>query len=182
MFSKAPPAYAKNEHFVHLKKGFNIKLDGEAKSTIDTSVSVTRFAVSPYNFRGIAPIPKVLVAKGDTVKAGDVLFFDKTNPDVKYVSPVSGEIEDVTRGAKRSISNVIIIADKDQQRKPFDIVVRHVNSTDIVDGATDIKGKIVAIYKNCTISGMSIPIAVANAAVSDSGSVSVGFVGDEIDS
>ncbi len=115
LFSKGAPAYVQDNHFVRLNKGFDIKLAGGISDESIHDAAVTRFSLSPYNFRGISPIPKVVVAVGDEVKAGDVLFFDKKNPDVKYVSPVSGEIVDIQRGAKRSISDVIIMADKEQQ-------------------------------------------------------------------
>lgn len=121
MFSKKAPAFAQNDHFVNLKKGFDLKLEGEAESVEGLSENVTRYAVSPYDFRGISPIPKVTVEIGDEVQAGDVIFFDKKNPDVKYTAPVSGEIVDIQRGAKRSISNVIILADKEQKHKQFEV-------------------------------------------------------------
>lgn len=118
--SKAP-AHIGSDTYVKLKKGFDIKLDGEATGSIQAANGVKRFSVSPYNFRGISPIPKVVVAAGDNVKAGEVLFFDKKNPDVKYVAPVSGEVLEVKRGAKRSISNVIILADKEQSYVQHDV-------------------------------------------------------------
>ncbi len=121
MFSKKAPAFAQNEHFVRLKKGFDLKLEGEAESHGGFKETVTRFAISPYDFRGISPIPKVVVQIGDEVQAGDEIFFDKANPSVRYTAPVSGEIVDVQRGAKRSISNVIILADKEQKHKSFDL-------------------------------------------------------------
>lgn len=120
LFSKRAPAYLQNEHFVRLNKGFDMKLDGGIQNEEVHDAQVTRFSISPYNFRGISPIPKVVVEVGDEVKAGDVIFFDKKNPDIKYVSPVSGEIVDIQRGAKRSISDVIILADKDQSHASID--------------------------------------------------------------
>lgn len=102
-----------------LKKGFDIKLTGEAKEEI-LPFTATRFAVCPPDFHGISPIPKVVVEIGDQVKAGDVLFFDKKVPEVMYVAPVSGEVIAVNRGEKRAISEVVILADKEQQYKKFD--------------------------------------------------------------
>ena len=71
--------------------------------------------MQPPNFRGVAPIPKVEVSVGDTVKAGDHLFYDKIVTGVKYVSPVSGEVIAINRGARRSIIEVVVLADKEQQ-------------------------------------------------------------------
>jgi Na+-transporting NADH:ubiquinone oxidoreductase subunit A len=97
---------------IGLKKGFDILLEGEAAKTCDEGVVVNTFAVQPPNFRGVLPIPKLMVEEGAEVKAGDVLFFDKNQPDVKYVAPVSGEIAEIRRGEKRAITEVIILADK----------------------------------------------------------------------
>ena len=110
------PSFAEGGSFHRLKKGFDIKLVGQANDHLESG-NINRYAVKPTNFRGIAPIPKVEVSVGDDVQAGDVLFYDKTNPDIKYVAPVSGEVVEVRRGAKRSISHVIILADKDQRFK-----------------------------------------------------------------
>ena len=53
--------------------------------------------------------------------AGDELFYDKSNPTIKYCAPVSGEIVEIRRGAKRSISEIIILADKRQNYKQFQV-------------------------------------------------------------
>lgn len=97
-----------------LKKGFDIKLEGAASGQIGKA-NVSTFAVQPPNFRGISPIPKMMVGIGDNVKAGDHLYFDKKNEAVKHVAPVSGEIIAINRGERRSIAEVVILADKEQQ-------------------------------------------------------------------
>lgn len=81
------------------------------------AVQASRYSVKPTNYRGIAPIPKMLVAVGDEVLAGEPLFFDKQNPDIKFVSPVSGELVEIGRGAKRAIENIVILADKEVNYK-----------------------------------------------------------------
>ena len=120
LFSPSLPDYVSNTPVHRLSKGHDILLQGAADKVIDESVQVTTFAVQPVNFRGIAPIPKMLVEVGAEVKAGDALFFDKKDPDTKYTAPVSGEVIAVNRGAKRSITEVVILADKDQKFRQFD--------------------------------------------------------------
>lgn len=112
-FRKKGPAYAKGR-YIALKQGYNILLEGKAEGPVLAGAANT-FAVQPTNFRGVSPIPKVEVEVGDTVKAGDHLFYDKKNPDVKYVSPVSGEVIAINRGERRSIASVVVLADKQQQ-------------------------------------------------------------------
>jgi Na+-transporting NADH:ubiquinone oxidoreductase subunit A len=115
LFGQNIPAYADKSKLTVLKKGFNINLKGAAKREIDENVKVNTFAVQPPNFRGVAPIPKVLVAVGDNVKAGDPLFHDKTFADIKYVAPVSGEVIAINRGERRAITEIVILADKKQE-------------------------------------------------------------------
>ena len=99
---------------VNLEKGFDIKLEGAAAPGVAEGAKGNTFAVQPGNFRGVSPIPKVLVEVGANVKAGDHLFFDKSNEAVKYVSPVSGEVIAINRGDRRAIQEVVILADKTQ--------------------------------------------------------------------
>jgi len=120
LFGSPAPEYVEKAHFHRLSKGHDILLSGKAEGDI-IEAPVTRYAVKPGDYRGIAPIPKLEVEEGAEVKAGDALFFDKSDPEIKYVAPVSGELVEVRRGAKRSISHLVILADKDQKFKRFEI-------------------------------------------------------------
>lgn len=122
------PGYVESNKLTYLSKGHDILLEGEAANHVDNNVSVSTFAVQPPNFIGMSPIPKVTVEVGEEVKAGDVLFFDKKRPDIKYVAPVSGEVIAVNRAAKRAISEVVILADKDQKYHTFPLLDLHESS------------------------------------------------------
>lgn len=113
LFGSKRPSYAVDAPFIELKGGHSILLEGQVTSTEVQGISVNTFAVQPPDFRGIAPIPKMLVEPGQEVKAGDPLFYDKANPEVMFVAPVSGEIVSVNRGEKRAITEVVILADKE---------------------------------------------------------------------
>lgn len=115
LFAPKAPAYTGDEPVLNLRRGFDIKLEGEAEKQIAPGFQANTFAVQPGNFVGMLPIPKVEVEVGQNVKAGDSLFYDKTRPDIKYVAPVSGEVIAVNRGEKRSIKEVVILADKNIQ-------------------------------------------------------------------
>ncbi len=113
------PEFASKGTSTVLKKGFDIMLEGDAAKELVELPSST-FAVQPPNFLGISPIPKVEVVAGDEVKAGDIIFYDKKRPEVKYVAPVSGEVVAVNRGAKRSIAEVVILGDKEMKYRTYE--------------------------------------------------------------
>ena len=94
-----------------IRKGHDIKLVGAAIQNDLGTVNASTYAVSPLDFPGITP--KLAVKAGTQVKAGDTLFFDKDRPEVKICSPVSGEVAEVKRGAKRKILAVVVLADSD---------------------------------------------------------------------
>ena len=121
-FGAPKPSHVGEENYVALSKGYDIPLAGAAQKHVDSSTAASTFAIKPIDIPGMAPIPKLAVKEGETVKAGDVVFFDKTNPAVKYVAPVSGEIISVNRGPKRRIDEIVILADKDISYKSFNPV------------------------------------------------------------
>ncbi len=109
--SKKSAGYLEGKEVVKLKKGHDILLEGEAEPIISGQAHTSSYAMQPRNFVGMSPIPKVVVEKGQKVKAGDELFYDKKRPEIKYVAPVSGEIAAINRAEKRSIAEVVILAD-----------------------------------------------------------------------
>jgi len=102
---------------IRIKKGLDIKLIGEANQ-ITTALPISSiYAIKPENFHGI--IPKLLAKEKSEVKAGEALFFSKADDRVLFPSPVSGEVVEVVRGAKRKILEIKILADKSQQYQDF---------------------------------------------------------------
>ena len=102
-----------------LKKGFDINLAGKAEKKLADSPLSETFALKPTDFIGMKR-PKLLVAEGDSVKAGTPVLYDKMQENVMYCSPVSGEIVEVKRGAKRKILEIKILADKEIEYEAFD--------------------------------------------------------------
>ena len=88
-------------------------MKGEADKVINAIDLTNKFSIKPIDFHGVTP--KMVVKEGDKVKAGDVVFHNKYQEEVKFCSPVSGEISEVVRGAKRRILEVRITADSDIQ-------------------------------------------------------------------
>ena len=103
---------------IKLKKGFDINLAGKAEKKIIDIAQPETFAIKPTDFLGIDR-PKLLVKEKDTVKAGTPIFYDRMLPDVMYTAPVSGEVVEIRRGAKRKLLEIVILADKQIEYETF---------------------------------------------------------------
>lgn len=123
---------------IKLKKGFDINLAGAPSNDVVKDVQPDTFALKPTDFPGMTR-PKLLAKEGDNVKAGSPVFHDKVFEDVLYTAPVSGEIVEVKRGAKRKILEIKILADKAVEYESF---TKH--------SVSDIKG----LSKEATIAQM----------------------------
>ena len=97
---------------IRIKKGLNINLVGAAEHTLSKAVLSNVYAINLHDFHGITP--KMLVKQGAEIKAGEALFYNKDNADMLFVSPVSGELVEIERGARRRILTIKILADKEQ--------------------------------------------------------------------
>ena len=98
-----------------VKKGLDINLVGDASKTLDISKDSKLFSVYPDDFHGV--YPRLTVKVDDKVKVGDVLFFDKNNEEVKFVSPISGKISEIQRGERRKVVSIDIQSDKNNDYK-----------------------------------------------------------------
>ena len=108
-----------NNGIIKLKRGFDIKLLGEAQARVLDLEQPALFAMKPPDLHGLSPIPKLEAKEGDEVRAGQPLFFDKTMPDVHFCSPVSGEVIEVRRGPKRAITEIVILSDSKMTYQEF---------------------------------------------------------------
>ncbi|MFW5851008.1 MAG: Na(+)-translocating NADH-quinone reductase subunit A [Bacteroidota bacterium] len=90
----------------HIKKGLTINLQGKPERIFHQLPLAEKVAVKPTDFVGLKP--KLSVKEGDTVLAGDALFYDKYNPDILFTSPVSGTVELINRGERRKILEVVV--------------------------------------------------------------------------
>lgn len=102
-----------------IKKGLDLKLEGEASSTLVELAQSEEYAVMPTDFPGI--MPRTVVKEGDKVLAGDALFVDKATERIKFVSPVSGTVIGVERGERRKLLRFRVKADKEQVYKDFGV-------------------------------------------------------------
>ena len=104
---------------IRIKKGLDIKLVGVAEKKTTKSSQSSVYAVKPEDFHGITP--KLVAKEGAEVKAGDTLFYSKSDERILFPSPVSGKVTEVIRGARRKVLAVKIAADATQVYKDFGV-------------------------------------------------------------
>ena len=75
------------------------------------------YALCPDDFTGVTP--KVVVKEQEYVMAGGPLFIDKNHPEVQFVSPVSGVVTSVERGARRKVLSITVEAAQEQDYEEF---------------------------------------------------------------
>jgi len=102
---------------IKLRKGLDINLVGAAADNVKEVEAVGTYGLCPDDFYGLKP--KVVVREGDKVMAGDALFVNKLDPEMKVTSPVSGTVSAVVRGDRRKLLRVEVAADKNQAAVDF---------------------------------------------------------------
>jgi len=89
-----------------IKEGLDLPITGGPEQVIEKGNKVKSVAILGKDYIGLKP--KMMVAVGDTVKLGQVLFTDKQNPGVNFTAPGAGTVKEINRGAKRVLQSVVI--------------------------------------------------------------------------
>jgi Na+-transporting NADH:ubiquinone oxidoreductase subunit A len=91
---------------IKIKKGLDIPIKGEPEKTIEDGAMVKTVAAVATDVSGIRP--RMAVQVGDKVRLGQVLYYDKRNPEVPFTAPGAGEVIAINRGARRALQSVVI--------------------------------------------------------------------------
>ena len=110
----------------NLKKGHNLKISGTPKSILYDVNDPSLISFHPSRKKSFKT--KLLVKKNDQVKVGTPIYFDKNNKEVLYVSSVSGIVEDISFGERRSVDSIIIKNDKKYSSE----IINFKNSKDLL--------------------------------------------------
>ncbi|MCK9206682.1 MAG: Na(+)-translocating NADH-quinone reductase subunit A [Salinivirgaceae bacterium] len=105
---------------IEISKGLNIPLKGKAEKILSPGQIIgSTIALKPTDFPNLTP--KAAIKEGDKVKAGDVIFYDKNAPEIKFTSPVSGTLKSIVRGERRKILEFVIEADATIEYQQFTV-------------------------------------------------------------
>ena len=102
---------------IRIRKGLDIHLEGEADKTTQQLPLAALYGIKPSDFHGV--IPKLLLREGNEVKAGEALFFSKSDERVLFPSPVSGTIKEIVRGERRKVLEIHIAPAQEQTFKDY---------------------------------------------------------------
>jgi Na+-transporting NADH:ubiquinone oxidoreductase subunit A len=105
-------------HKIKIHKGLNIPLKGKAEKILNQGpYPSSLFALKPTDFPNLTP--KSSLKEGDKVKVGEIVFFDKNKPELKFTSPVSGTLKSIVRGERRKILEFVVESDNSQEYVQF---------------------------------------------------------------
>lgn len=102
---------------VGIPKGYNLKIDGDGNFPVVALKKPSRVAALPARIPFVKP--RLLVAEGERVKIGTVLFEDKRNPDLKFLSPGGGNIHHIRYGQRRIIEEVVVDLEAEEAQESF---------------------------------------------------------------
>jgi len=118
---------------IRIKKGLDINLLGAAQKESKALKDSQTYQINLDDFHGITP--KLLLKQGEHVTAGQALFFNKDNEQMLFVSPVSGTIEEIKRGARRRVLTITIKADAENVSEKFQPIHPEKDSADDIKKA-----------------------------------------------
>jgi len=99
---------------IKIKKGLDLPIAGAPEQSVVDAKTVRSVAILGEDYPGMKPT--MVVAEGDTVKRGQILFSDKKTDGVVFTAPAAGTVASINRGAKRAfISMVIDVSGDDAQ-------------------------------------------------------------------
>ena len=102
---------------VTMKKGYDLPISGKPSLKLNQTTKPERVASLPERIPFIKP--RLQVKVDDHVKIGSVLFTDKRNPDLAFLSPGSGVVTEINFGPRRVIQEIVIRLDAEEQYVDF---------------------------------------------------------------
>jgi Na+-transporting NADH:ubiquinone oxidoreductase subunit A len=103
---------------IRLQKGFDLNIDGKPSNEVEKILPGSHLGVLPNRIPFVKP--RLLVKEGDPVNIGSVLYEDKRNTDVKFLSPGGGIIEQIKFGRRRVIQEIVIALGSNESCEDFE--------------------------------------------------------------
>ena len=105
-------------HDVYVRKGYRFRMAGMPSKELVSLSDPAQIAFLPEKIPYVKP--RLKVAEQDRVKIGSILFEDKHNPAIQFLSPAGGVVSKIQFGPRRVVEAIIIDRDSDnEQSVPF---------------------------------------------------------------
>ena len=111
---------------IRIVQGLDIPMEGEPEQTVTDGPAVRSVALVGRDYVGLRP--QMRVEEGETVKLGQALFADRKRPEILFTAPGNGIVRRIERGARRSLSSVIIELTGDEAERFVTWPVDHLAS------------------------------------------------------
>lgn len=105
---------------VNVRKLRPFRIKGKPSPALEELKRPLTVAALPERIPGIRP--RLNVKTGDAVKTGDLLFHDKTDERLHFLSPGTGEVEFINLGHRRVIKEIVIRLAKEDSYVEFERV------------------------------------------------------------
>ncbi len=102
-----------------IERGLDIPISGIAALEVVSAGDAESWSVNPNDYHGV--VPRLLVQVGDAVKAGSPVYCDKNRPEILFVAPISGVVDEIVRGDKRKLLNILLKSDSKNDFVPFPV-------------------------------------------------------------
>ena len=120
MARNLPRQHPRRMKTIRNRKGYDLKIQGApSDELVSLSVPAT-VAVLPERIPYIKP--RLRVQTGDAVQVGSLLYEDKTDPRIRFVSPGGGVVADIVFGPRRVIREIVIKLDTEEASARFPAV------------------------------------------------------------
>lgn len=130
-----------NMKTLKVRRGLDLNIAGQPENDLPPIKKISKIALD------VSYIPNLRVhlqkKVGDTVKKGEPIIQNKGSPGVYFAAPCSGQISEIRRGEKRSLTTVVI--NEDGSIEPF--------KYDPVDLSGSSREQIVETMKKTGLSG-----------------------------
>lgn len=103
---------------IRVKQGYQLNMEGAPTREVIALSAPAKVAVLPEKIGFVQP--RLAVSVGDRVKVGSILFSDKKNPDIVFLSPGAGVIGDIRFGPRRVIQCIVIELSAREDHEHFD--------------------------------------------------------------
>jgi len=103
--------------YVNVNKGYDLNISGKPSPELKKLKKPSQVALLPERIPFVKPRLKVKI--GDSVKVGSILFEDKANTSLTFLSPGGGKVKEINFGPRRVIQEIVIELEKEEQYIDF---------------------------------------------------------------